>query len=95
MFCFCNDYCIKNYELNQYQYDEIMNNIKNSGTYTITTLVKQNRQNDFMNFLIVLADKHYQKKRFWSSESLYDTLMKQDFPGVIHIIKQTELQTKS
>jgi hypothetical protein len=71
-----------------------MNQIENKETFTITTLVKQKRQNDFVNFLIILAEKHYQKKCY-SRESLYDSLMKQDFPGIIHIIKQTELQNSS
>jgi hypothetical protein len=90
--CLCKDYCIQNYELNQNQYDKIMDKIENNETFTITTLVKQNRQNDFIRFLIVLADKHYQIKHFWSSQSLYDKLLKEEFPGTIDIVKLEDLQ---
>ena len=62
--CLCKDYCLYNYQINQSEYNEIMNQLENKETFTITTLVKQNRQNDFINFLIVLADKYYQKKHF-------------------------------
>ena len=90
--CVCKDHCLYNYELNIHQYDKIMDQIENKEMFTITTLVKQNRQNDFIHFLIVLADKHYQKKHFWSSQSLYDSLSKEEFPGVTDIIKLQDLQ---
>jgi hypothetical protein len=93
--CLCKDYCLYNYELNQSEYNEIMDKIKNKDTFTITSLVRQNRQNDFINFVIVLADKHYQKKHYWSNESLYDSLVKQDFPGSTHIVKLQDLQKSS
>ena len=89
--CLCKDHCLYNYELNENQYHEIMDQIENKETFTITTLVKQNRKNDFINFLIVLADKHYQKKCY-SSQSLYDSLLKEDFPGTIDIVKLPDLQ---
>ena len=93
--CFCTDYCIKNYELNQNEYDKIMNQIENNDKFTITTLVKQNRQNDFTNFLIVLADKHYQKKHYWTKQCLYDKLLQEDFPGNIDIVNLNYLQNNS
>jgi hypothetical protein len=96
MFAFCcKDHCLYNFEINQLQYDEIMNRLENSDTFTITTLVKQNRMNDFLNFLIVLADKHYTKTHFWRKKSLYDELSEQDFPGIINIVNQSELKLSS
>jgi hypothetical protein len=72
-----------------------MEKIENKETFTITTLVNQNRQNDFINFLIVLEDKHYDKKHFWSRESLHDILLKEDFPGTIDIVKLKDLQNST
>jgi len=68
-----------------------MDSFENNQTKSITTLVKKNRQNDFLNFLIVLADKHYMKK-WWTGKCLYDDLLEQDFPGDIKIINQNDLQ---
>ena len=89
----CKDHCLYNYEINQIQYDEIMNKLENSETFSITTLVKQNRNNDFFNFLIVLADKHYTKTHFWRKNSLYDALCQEDFPGIIDIVNQKDLKS--
>jgi len=92
MFCWCFDNpCIYNYEIDNQKYLKIMDSFENNQSKTITTLVKQNRQNDFFNFLIVLADKHYVKK-FWTGKCLYDSLLEQDFPGSIKIINQNDLQ---
>ena len=85
--------CVQNYELDLEKYNQIMDKIKHSETYTITSLVKQNRENDFMNFLIVLADKHC-KGSFCTNWSLYKNLMAQEFPGTIDIVKQSDLQKK-
>jgi len=73
------------------KYLKIMDSFENNQTKSITTLVKKNRQNDFLNFLIVLADKHYLKK-WWTGKCLYDDLLEQDFPGDIKIINQNDLQ---
>jgi hypothetical protein len=67
-----------------------MKSFDDSKKMTITSLVKQNRKNDFLNFLIVLSDKHY-KPKFWN-QSLYEHLMQYDFPGSVNIVNQTELQ---
>lgn len=92
MFCWCCDNpCIYNYEINNRDYLKIMDSFENNQSKTITSLVKKNRQNDFLNFLIVLADKHYVKK-FWTGKCLYDDLLEQDFPGAIRIINQNDLQ---
>ena len=92
MFCWCCDnLCMYNYEINNQEYLKIMDSFENNQTKSITSLVKQNRQNDFLNFLIVLADKHYMKK-FWTGKCLYDDLLEQDFPGAIKIINQNDLQ---
>lgn len=65
MFCWCfEDTCLYNYEINKLQYHKIIDKLENSETLTITSLVKQNRNNDFLNFLIILDDKHYTKKDF-------------------------------
>lgn len=91
----CKDHCLYNYEINQTQYDNIINQLENSETFSITTLVKQNRKNDFFNFLIVLADKHYTTTHFWKKKSLYQELFEQDFPGTIDIINQRDLKLSS
>ena len=91
----CKDHCLYNYEINETQYNEIMDRLEHSETFTITTLVKQNQENDFLNFLIVLADKHYTKTHFWRKKSLYHELSEQDFPGIINIVNQSEVKSSS
>jgi len=96
MFCwFIEDTCLYNYEINQTQYNKIITKLENSGTLSITSLVKQNRNNDFLNFLIVLSDKHYTTKHFWNKKSLYENLCDQDFPGIIEIVNQKDLVSSS
>jgi hypothetical protein len=72
-----------------------MTKLENSETLSITSLVKQNRNNDFLNFLIVLSDKHYTKRHFWKQKSLYEDLCEQDFPGIIEIVNQKDLISSS
>jgi len=96
MFFWCfEDHCLYNYEINISQYDKIIDKLENSEMFTITTLVKQNRNNDFFNFLIVLSDKHYTTKYFWNKKSLYENLCDQDFPGIINIVNQKDLISSS
>jgi hypothetical protein len=95
MFCWCFDNpCIYNYEIDTQKYLKILESFENKDSKSITSLVKQNRQNDFLIFLIVLADKHYVKK-FWSGKSLHDKLSEEEFPGDMAIINQKELQQKN
>lgn len=92
MFCWCiEDTCRYNFEINKSQYDKIINKLENSQTLSITSLVKQYRKNDFLNFLIVLADKHYTKKHYWNKKTLYENLCDEDFPGMIQIVNQKDL----
>ena len=58
---------------------------------SITSLVLKNRKNDYTNFLIILADKHYKKKNFLYSTSVYDYLKNYDYPGKLEIIHENEL----
>lgn len=85
-FCCFEVPCLYNYELNKIDYMRIIENIENNQKLTITSLVKKNRHNDFLEFLIVLTDKHYKKKFCWSSDSLYNNLLENDFPGHVNII---------
>ena len=96
MFCGCFEVpCLYNYELNKTDYIKIIENFENNQKITISSLVKQNRQNDFIEFLIVLSDKHYIKKYFCTKYSLYDNLLKNDFPGHINIVNQKDLKVNN
>ena len=96
MLCWCLEVpCLYNYEIDKTDYTKIIENIENNKKLTITSLVKQNRQNDFMEFLIVLSDKHYKKKYCFSKYSLYDNLLRNEFPGYINIINQEELKVNN
>lgn len=91
MFCYCFEKnCLYNFEFDDKTYKKIMKSFEDSKKMTITSLVKQNRKNDFLNCLIVLSDKHY-KPKFWK-KSLYESLSHYDFPGNMYIVNQTELQ---
>lgn len=93
MFCGCFEKnCFYNYEFDEKTYNNLMNSFIDNKTQTISTLVKKNRNNDYFNFLIVLADKHYNPK--FCKKSLYDYLIEQDFPGQIDIINEKELKKK-
>jgi hypothetical protein len=71
-----------------------MQSIEENKKTNITTLVQQNRQNDFVNFLIVLGDKHY-KPKFWTTFSLYDKLFVAEFPGKVNIINENQLKNNN
>jgi hypothetical protein len=91
MFCHCLEKnCLYNYEFDDATYKKIMKSFDDSKKMTITSLVKQNRKNDFLNFLIVLSDKHYKPNFF--KHSLYDSLLQYDFPGNVNIVNQKKLQ---
>ena len=51
--------------------------------------VKKNRQNDYLNFLVVLMDKHYRPGIF--QKSVYDSLLNCEFPGKVDIIHHNDL----
>jgi len=94
MLCCSDNSCLYNYELDEYNYNKIMQSIEENKKTNITTLVQQNRQNDFVNFLIVLGDKHY-KPKFWTTFSLYDKLFVAEFPGKVNIINENQLKNNN
>lgn len=59
---------------------------------SIGSTLQQNTSNDIMNFLIVLSDKHYEKRTLFH-RSDYDKLvkLKEYFPGPLHIINVNDL----
>jgi hypothetical protein len=96
MFCGCFDVpCLYNYVLDKTDYMKVIECLEDNQKLTISSLVEQNRQNNFMEFLIVLSDKHYKKKYCYSKYSLYDNLLKNDFPGTINVINEKELKTSN
>jgi len=87
MLCWCFEVpCLYNYEIDKTEYINILKNLENNTKTTISSLIRENRQNDFLEFLIVLSDKHYKKKFWWSKSSLHDNLLENDFPGNIDIV---------
>lgn len=92
--CHCPDYnfCFKNISIDKTKYLEDNNlhyQMNPDPSISITSLVKKNRQNEFTQFLIILGDKHY-KKRFFSP-SIYEYLNEIEFPGIVNIVKQSDL----
>lgn len=87
--CF-EEVCIQNLKMKEEDYNKILNLMENDNK-SITSLVLKNRKNDYTHFLIILADKHYKKKNFLYSTSVYDYLKNYDYPGKLEIIHENEL----
>jgi hypothetical protein len=62
---------------------------------TIGTLLKNNKTNDFLEFLVILNDKDYITGYF--TKSYYQKLLEQKyyFPGELHIINEKELKNNN
>jgi hypothetical protein len=62
-----------------------------AATIGITENLQKNRVNEFMEFLIILNDKHY-KKSFLGGKSKHDKIMEQSFPGDLLVIHKDDLK---
>ena len=88
--CHCTETCLY-YEIDEDQYHALLKKFKQNDIKKVTfsSYVKKNRQNDYLNFLVVLMDKHYKSSVF--HKSVYDSLLNCEFPGKIDIIHHNDL----
>ena len=62
-----------------------------AATLGLTENLQKNRVNEFMEFLIILNDKHY-KRSFLGGKSKHDKIMEQSFPGELLVIHKDDLK---
>ena len=78
--------------INNYNIGALLYNNKFDASGTIGTIIRMNRTNDILNFLIVLTDDNYINKSIFGGKSLYNKLLsKKDlFYGNLEIKKFSE-----